>query len=680
MTTAAAPIRVVIADDAVGLRGLLRALLSRQSGFEVVGEAGNGAEALVVVSRTRPDLVLLDLAMPVMDGLEALPKITGLSPSTRVVVLSGFEAAQMEDEARALGAHGYLTKGLSPAELVAALRRAVDGGRRERPPAGAGGGGEDFETLLQSEDRFRVLLDEVVDYAIVMLDAEGRVASWNTGARRITGYSASDVLGRHLSCFYPRGEGERAGADLAQARDGGRLETEGARVRADGSRFWASSTLTAMRDDAGGMRGYAVVFHDISARREAEQALATMAATDPVTGLPNRREFESRLATVGRGRYSILAIDLDNLKAINDGYGHETGDEALRMVAQALRMGVRELDVVARVGGDEFAALLPDLTEAEAFTAAERLRLGMHGVTLQRGQVRISVGVAGGDPGADPALVWAAADEGLYAAKSAGRDRSELSPGGHVAGRTVGAGWGPLLEELLAGRGMRSVFQPVVELSGGATMGYEALGRPAGGDLNAGVEALFAAAERLGYGRDLDWLCRRAALREARSLPAGSTLFVNVGVSALLDPVHDVDQMLLLVGWAGRHPSDVVLEITERELVLDTARLGEVLASYRAQGFRFAVDDVGDGHSTLEMLAAAVPEFVKISGRLTRGAAGVGPRSAIRAVVAFAAECGARVVAEGIETATDRELMRELGIELGQGFGLERPAVASAWS
>ena len=681
MSAADAPIRVVIADDAVGLRGLLRAVLTRQPGFEVVGEAGNGAEALVAVSRTRPDLLLLDLAMPVMDGLEALPKITGLSPSTRVVVLSGFDAAQMEDEARALGAHGYLTKGLSPAELVAALRRTVDAGRREPAPAAAVGGAEEFETLLQSEDRFRVLLDEVVDYAIVMLDAEGRVASWNTGARRITGYSATDVLGRHLSCFYPRGEGERADHDLVQARTTGRRETEGSRVRADGSRFWASSTLTAMRDDAGGIYGYAAVFHDISARREAEQALASMAATDLLTGLPNRREFESRLGAIGRGRFAILAIDLDNLKAMNDGYGHETGDEALRVAAQALRMGVRELDVVARVGGDEFAALLPDLTEAEALAAAERLRLGMHGVTIQRGQARISAGVAIGDPGADPAMVWAAADEALYVAKTAGRDRCEVAAGGRVAGRTVGVpGWGPRLEELVSGRGMRSVYQPVVELAGGATMGFEALGRPVGGDLDAGVEALFAAAERLGYGRDLDWLCRRAALREARSLPVGCTLFVNVGVSALLDPVHDVDQMLLLVGWAGRHPSDVVLEITERELVLDIARLGEVLASYRAHGFRFAVDDVGDGHSTLEMLAAAVPEFLKISGRLTRGAAEVGPRSAIRAVVAFAAECGARVVAEGIETPAHLELMRELGVELGQGFGLERPAVASAWS
>jgi EAL domain-containing protein (putative c-di-GMP-specific phosphodiesterase class I) len=227
---------------------------------------------------------------------------------------------------------------------------------------------------------------------------------------------------------------------------------------------------------------------------------------------------------------------------------------------------------------------------------------------------------------------------------------------------------------------MLSVFQPVMDLATGRTTGYEALGRPAGGDLDAGVEALFAAAERLGYGRDLDWICRRVALHEARGLPAGTTLFLNVGVAALLDPVHDVDQMLLLVRWAGRRPSEVVLEITERELVLDLGRLGEVLASYRRHGFRFAVDDIGDGHSTLELLAASVPEFLKVSGRITRSATQVGPCSAVRAIVAFAGQSGARVIAEGIETPAHRRLMQELGVELGQGFGLQRPAIATAWA
>ncbi len=682
MSAPAAPIRVVIADDAAGLRRLLRAVLTRGAEFEVVGEAGNGAEAVVEVSRTRPDLVLLDLAMPVMDGLEALPKIVAVSPQTRVVVLSGFDAAQMEDEARALGAHGYLTKGLSPDHMVAALHRVLDG-RAHPPAAPVTAHGEERETLLQSEDRFRLLLDEVVDYAIVMLDAQGMVASWNTGAHRITGHAAGGVLGRHLRCFYPRSDAgpDLAERDLAEARERGRLETEGPRVRADGSRFWASCVITLMRDGAGALRGYAVVFHDISARRAAEQALATMASTDPLTDLPNRREFEHRMASVGERRFSLLAIDLDHLKALNDGYGHETGDEALRVTARVLRMGLREVDVVARVGGDEFAALLPDLSEAEALAAAERLRLAMHGVVVQRGQARISIGVAGGEGGADPALVWAAADGALYAAKAAGRDRCQVPAAGDGGGRRPGVpGWGSVLDGLVTGGGMLSVFQPVIDLGSGRTAGYEALGRPAAGGPDADVEPLFAAAARLGYGRDLDWVCRRAALREARCLPPGATLFVNVGVSSLLDPVHDVDQMLLLVAWAGRSPSDVVLEITEREVVLDPDRLGTVLAAYRREGFRFAVDDVGEGHSTLEMLAAAVPEFLKISGRITRVAAEVGPRSAIRAIVAFAGESHARVVAEGIETAADLRRMIELGVELGQGFGLQRPAPAAAWA
>jgi len=683
VTAAAAPIRVVIADDAVGLRGLLRAVLSRQPGFEVVGEAGNGAEAVVVVSRTHPDIVLLDLAMPVMDGLEALPKLHACSPSTRVVVLSGFEAAQMEREALALGAHTYLTKGLSPAELVAALRRTAAGRDTAHVPYGHGADGEHAETLLQSEDRFRLLVDEVVDYAIVMLDGEGRVASWNTGAHRITGYAASDVLGRHLACFYTPLDVERGlpQRHLDEARAHGRVETEGHRVRVDGSRFWASCVVTTMLDSATGARGYAVVFHDISVRREAEQALATMAATDPLTDLPNRREFERRLQAVGRRRFAVLAIDLDNLKALNDGYGHETGDEALRITARVLRHGLREGDMVARVGGDEFAALLPDMTEPEAAAAAERLRTGMHGVALRRGVARISVGVAAGEGGADPSVVWMAADEALYAAKAAGRDRCEVADGRRTAGRRRGAsGWGQVLEELVADRAVLSVYQPVVDLATGETVGFEALGRPSGGDLDGEVETLFTAAERLGYGRDLDWLCRRAALRDSRCLPAGATLFVNVGVSSLLDPVHDVDQMLLLLSWAGRNPADVVLEITEREAVLDVGRLAEVLEAYRVHGFRFAVDDVGEGHSTLETLAAAVPEYIKISGRLTRSAAAVGPRSAIRAIVAFAAQSRARVIAEGIESAADRRLMGELGVELGQGFALQRPAVASAWA
>jgi EAL domain-containing protein (putative c-di-GMP-specific phosphodiesterase class I) len=137
--------------------------------------------------------------------------------------------------------------------------------------------------------------------------------------------------------------------------------------------------------------------------------------------------------------------------------------------------------------------------------------------------------------------------------------------------------------------------------------------------------------------------------------------------------------MLLLLRWADRLPSQVVLEITEREAVRDLDRLRTVIEEYRSHGFRFALDDVGTGHSTFEVLSVATPEFIKIAGTLTRRAGEVGPRSAIRALVAFAASSGAQVVAEEVENEATAASMRDLGVDLAQGFMWGNPAAASAW-
>jgi EAL domain-containing protein (putative c-di-GMP-specific phosphodiesterase class I) len=226
---------------------------------------------------------------------------------------------------------------------------------------------------------------------------------------------------------------------------------------------------------------------------------------------------------------------------------------------------------------------------------------------------------------------------------------------------------------------MHAIYQPIVELDSGRAVAYEALCRPVGGPLDAGVESLFAAAHQLGLGRDLDWVCRRAILRTCHELPCGRPVFINVGAAPLLDPVHDVDQMLLLLRTAGRVPQEVVLEITEREAVRDLDRLREVAVAYRAEGFRFALDDVGEGYSTFDALVNVVPEFIKVGGGLTRRCHERGPRAAIEALVTFAASTGTRVIAEGLESQDCVDAMRELGVTLGQGFVLARPAEAGWW-
>ena len=420
-------------------------------------------------------------------------------------------------------------------------------------------------------------------------------------------------------------------------------------------------------------------------RRRAERALhesmtrlAAVAATDPLTGLRNRREFDRRLASLPNQRYAILAIDVDNLKQINDEYGHEGGDVVLRGVSQTLAELLRGDDTVARVGGDEFAVLMLDVEGAEARMAGERMRVAVQAISLPYGQARISVGWAGGEAGSNPYAVWRRADADLYQAKRDGRDRVGMGNAEDRRDTPARAAWRDRVEGSLEVTGMPILYQPIVRIADGVVVGHEALARPAGCGPTDSVELLFAEALHLGRLRDIDWMCRRAAIEAVPwPQPEAWTLFVNVRTVTLLDPVHDVDQMLLLLSSVGGRPDQVVLEITEHEIISNLDRLTAVVAAYREHGFRFALDDVGEGHSTLELLAAADAEFIKIAHSLTNSST-AGARSAIRAAMAFAASSGATVLAEGIENEATAERMAEFGIELGQGWHLGMPGALPA--
>jgi EAL domain-containing protein (putative c-di-GMP-specific phosphodiesterase class I) len=239
------------------------------------------------------------------------------------------------------------------------------------------------------------------------------------------------------------------------------------------------------------------------------------------------------------------------------------------------------------------------------------------------------------------------------------------------------ADWSRLVPQVIGGGGIKSLFQPIVRLSDHRAEGFEALARPAGNLEVPSVEGMFKAAEEMGRGADLDWSCRRAALREVSDLPAQSLLFLNVQTTALLHPVHDVDQMLMLLRFSRWEPERVVIEITEREPLRHMRRMHAVLESYWAAGFRFALDDVGEGYSTLEAAVTVGPDYVKIAGPICRAAADdPQARRTIRHALRVADMVGARVIAEGIETAAQSEVLMDLGVTLGQGYLLGRPAPA----
>ncbi len=413
------------------------------------------------------------------------------------------------------------------------------------------------------------------------------------------------------------------------------------------------------------------------ALHEAAMELSALASTDSLTGLKNRREFDRALRSIPRQPFAVLSVDVDGLKATNDVHGHPAGDALLRTVGHTLGLLVRGWDVMARVGGDEFAAFLPEVGVFGANLVADRMRVAMHALSLPSGPVRITVGWSAAPAGADPVSVWHRADESLYKAKHAGGDQVmgnsyERGEAGDIADRS----YSDVITHLLAGGPLTTMFQPIVDLVDGSVLGYEALARPEGFAAMDSVEAVFEAARTSGHIRDLDWVCRRRALEEAQQLPAGTALFLNISAAALLDPIHGVDQLLLLLQAVGRAPQTVVLEITEHERIRDYDRLGNVLALYRAEGIRFALDDVGEGHSTLELLAASGSEYLKLGRSLTMTSSRMGSRAAMQATMAFAQVSGAQVIAEGVENEFVADLMKAAGIHHGQGFGLGKPTRA----
>jgi EAL domain-containing protein (putative c-di-GMP-specific phosphodiesterase class I) len=217
-----------------------------------------------------------------------------------------------------------------------------------------------------------------------------------------------------------------------------------------------------------------------------------------------------------------------------------------------------------------------------------------------------------------------------------------------------------------------AVLQPVVLMQTGTILGYEALARPFGDRADLDVAGMFVAAQRLGIARELDAVCIDAAIAASAHIPADALLFIKVGVAALLEPERDADHLRTALHRVGRDATTVVLELSES--INDLSRFDDAFTGYRAAGIRFALDDVGHAHSTLEAFAAVNPEFVKVSPRLTTALDSPSTHATLRGIVAFAHLNGATVIAAGLEDAGLIPTLIALGVTGGEGTAFGGPA------
>ncbi|WP_348751546.1 diguanylate cyclase [uncultured Aquincola sp.] len=295
------------------------------------------------------------------------------------------------------------------------------------------------QALRQNHAWIHTLATGLTDYTLMTLDAQGRVQSWNPGVQRLTGHDRDSVLQRSCALFYPEGSmsPERLADRLDDARRTGWSLDEGWRQHADGSRYWGSCLLAPLHGpepQGSSERGYTLIIRDVSDQRESTEALRRSVMSDHLTGVANRRAFydaaEAELQHWLRAprSLSLVLIDADHFKRINDAHGHAVGDAVLRHLAAGLKAAFREMDLVARLGGEEFVVLLPGANADAAEGLARRVcrELASHAVEVEGSLIRytISAGVAAMEPGiTDVDTLVKRADVAMYAAKHSGRNR-----------------------------------------------------------------------------------------------------------------------------------------------------------------------------------------------------------------------------------------------------------------
>ncbi|WP_077298440.1 EAL domain-containing protein [Aquaspirillum sp. LM1] len=552
----------------------------------------------------------------------------------------------------------------------------------------------DITERKATEARLR-LLASVFRYAqegIMITDADGLILEVNRAYHDITGYSRSAVVGQPSDLLHVDGgaDVEIRGSMRKALSDHGHWSGEIVNRRATGELFHEHLSLTMVQDNNGKVLHYIGIFTDISQVKAQQEKLERLARYDMLTSLPNRTLLADRLNTAislsrrTGDKTGVALIDLDGFKAINDAYGHETGDLVLKEVALRLTRHIRETDTAARLGGDEFVLVLTGLQPGNEVPVLDKiLTVLAEPYVLERFGVAANLSASIGltmypDDSADADALLRHADQAMYAAKQQGRNRwhaFDPDVDRHVRARFESR---ERVSEALLNHELVLYYQPQVELSSGKVTGVEALLR-----WQHPVRGLVSPGEFLPLieGSEFEVALSRWVIRSVvEQLHCWNQQGISLHISANVPGQHlqSPEFVSQLEGLFKLYP-DVPRERLELE-ILETVALGDMdgvsykMDACRALGVRFALDDFGTGYASLEYLRRLPADVIKIDRTFVRDMLDdVNDLAIVEGIIALSRAFHRQVVAEGVESSAHYQRLLELGCAVGQGYCIARP-------
>jgi len=689
--------QILIVDDDPKMRQSILDLLSI---YEYkCHPASSGQEALDILSQQKIDLVLLDLNMPGMNGQHTLEQIKEDFPYTDVIIVSGETTFDSATNALRHGADDFISKPYAPNELIKALRNVLDKRNLQQKVERM------YGHLKASEHRYRFIVSNSPDI-IYMLDHEGHFVFINERATTLLGFETNTMIGKHYSEFVHQDDLEKARFAFDERRSGMRSSqnVEFRLLCVDNApvRYFESHTITVELNAMGvygedtttdSFIGTYGVARDITERKRAEEVINFQLYHDLLTKLPNRALFRDRLklaisqAKRSKSQLAVMYLDMDRFKVINDSLGHLAGDQLLQTVSSHLRDCLRDSDTLARVGGDEFNLLLPDiLGHDDASGVAEKILDKLKDPIILDGYeviISFSIGISVfPDDGEEMDLLIKHADMAMYHIKGRGKNGYEFFSDNiqslyqqHIS----------LEHEIRKGLNQEQFevyFQPQISMGDNTICGMEALIR-----WNHPIKGLVSPAdfipvsEESGLIIDIGrWVLNVACAELRHWVNAGHEdiiLAVNISATQLRQPDFEtiVIQALKQYNLPGER---LELEITENVLMQDIEQAVTKLQSLAAHGVRVAVDDFGIGYSSLSYLQTLPLHTLKIDRSfINEIQTSKSKNTIVSAIIAMSEGLGLDIVAEGVETEVQLNYLKHLGCQKMQGYLFGRPATTT---